>query len=66
MASDPETRFSFLDSIRSISDEDYTPNPSDILRARIPTVGPEEHHIPVESTSALDGLYRCQLGREVY
>ncbi|KAJ7598716.1 guanine nucleotide binding protein, alpha subunit [Mycena floridula] len=40
----------FMDDIDRIVREDYVPTSQDILRARIRTSGPEEHHIPVEST----------------
>ncbi|KAF5380053.1 hypothetical protein D9615_006131 [Tricholomella constricta] len=39
----------FLDDIKRITRDDYTPTPGDILRARVTTIGPEEHRINVES-----------------
>ncbi|KAJ6631219.1 guanine nucleotide binding protein, alpha subunit [Mycena sp. CBHHK59/15] len=41
----------FLDDVIRICQEDYTPTPDDILRARVHTVGPEEHVINMESNS---------------
>ncbi|KAF7374435.1 hypothetical protein MSAN_00327600 [Mycena sanguinolenta] len=38
----------FLDEVQRICQENYTPTPDDILRARVNTVGPEEHFIHVE------------------
>ncbi|KAF7289911.1 hypothetical protein MIND_01366000 [Mycena indigotica] len=39
----------FLDEVQRICQESYTPTPNDILRARVHTVGPEEHVIHMES-----------------
>ncbi|KAF7365489.1 Guanine nucleotide binding protein, alpha subunit [Mycena venus] len=39
----------FLDQVQRICDENYTPKPDDILRARVHTVGPEEYFIPIEA-----------------
>ncbi|KAJ7749334.1 guanine nucleotide binding protein, alpha subunit [Mycena maculata] len=41
----------FLNEVERICREDYTPTPDDILRARVHTVGPEEHVIHMESTT---------------
>ncbi|KAF7374433.1 hypothetical protein MSAN_00327400 [Mycena sanguinolenta] len=38
----------FLDEVQRICQENYTPTPDDILRARVNTVGPEEHLTHVE------------------
>jgi len=38
----------FLEDVKRITQEDYRPTPGDILRARVATIGPEEHHIRVE------------------
>ncbi|KAF7374422.1 hypothetical protein MSAN_00326300 [Mycena sanguinolenta] len=38
----------FLDEVQRICQENYIPTPDDILRARVHTVGPEEHFINVE------------------
>jgi len=38
----------FLDEVQRVCQEDYTPTPDDILRARVHTVGPEEHFISME------------------
>ncbi|KAJ7437366.1 guanine nucleotide binding protein, alpha subunit [Mycena galericulata] len=40
----------FLDEVQRICQDDYTPTPDDILRARVHTVGPEEHVINMESS----------------
>ncbi|KAF7300687.1 hypothetical protein HMN09_00954400 [Mycena chlorophos] len=39
----------FLDEVHRICQDTYTPTPNDILRARVHTVGPEEHVIHLES-----------------
>ncbi|KAF8067639.1 guanine nucleotide binding protein, alpha subunit [Lyophyllum atratum] len=39
----------FLDDVDRITREGYVPSPDDILRARVTTIGPEEHYINVES-----------------
>ncbi|KAF7323868.1 hypothetical protein MKEN_00608200 [Mycena kentingensis (nom. inval.)] len=39
----------FLDQVQRICQESYTPTSNDILRARVHTVGPEEHVIHMES-----------------
>ncbi|CAK5272954.1 unnamed protein product [Mycena citricolor] len=39
----------FLDQVERICREDYIPTPNDILRARVHTVGPEEHIIYMEN-----------------
>ncbi|KIY45110.1 G-alpha-domain-containing protein [Fistulina hepatica ATCC 64428] len=39
----------FLDDVQRIADQNYKPTPEDILRARVHTVGPEEHHIVMET-----------------
>ncbi|KAF7365487.1 putative G protein alpha chain [Mycena venus] len=39
----------FLDQVQRICDENYTPKPDDILRARVHTVGPEEYFIPMKN-----------------
>jgi len=41
----------FLDDINRITRNDYIPSSVDILRARVTTIGPEEHYISVESAS---------------
>ncbi|KAG6841607.1 hypothetical protein C0991_009032 [Blastosporella zonata] len=38
----------FLDDIVRITQSDYVPTSDDILRARVATIGPEEHHINLE------------------
>lgn len=59
------TDISFLEDIKRITQENYQPTPgrfpstlsyifvtisiADVLRARVATIGPEEHHIQVES-----------------
>ncbi|KAJ7336398.1 guanine nucleotide binding protein, alpha subunit [Mycena albidolilacea] len=43
----------FLDEVQRICQEDYTPTSDDILRARIHTVGPEEHFIHMEANENL-------------
>ncbi|KAF9068855.1 guanine nucleotide binding protein, alpha subunit [Rhodocollybia butyracea] len=40
----------FLEDIERISKVDYLPTPDDVLRARVSTIGPEEHHIPMENS----------------
>ncbi|KAJ7637070.1 guanine nucleotide binding protein, alpha subunit [Roridomyces roridus] len=39
----------FLDEVQRICKEDYVPTSDDILRARVHTIGPEEHVIYMES-----------------
>jgi len=39
----------FLDQVSRITQEDYKPRPDDILKARVTTIGPEEHKIVAES-----------------
>ncbi|KAJ7207052.1 guanine nucleotide binding protein, alpha subunit [Mycena pura] len=41
----------FLDEVQRICQDDYVPTPDDILRARVHTVGPEEHVINLETGS---------------
>ncbi|PFH50507.1 hypothetical protein AMATHDRAFT_60909 [Amanita thiersii Skay4041] len=41
----------FLEDVKRLTKEDYLPTSSDILRARMATIGPEEHHIQVECQS---------------
>ncbi|GLB39277.1 putative G protein alpha subunit [Lyophyllum shimeji] len=41
----------FLEDIDRITRADYIPSPDDILRARVTTIGPEEHYINVERGS---------------
>ncbi|KAJ7800319.1 guanine nucleotide binding protein, alpha subunit [Mycena olivaceomarginata] len=43
----------FLDEVQRICQENYTPTSDDILRARIHTVGPEEHFINMEANENL-------------
>ncbi|KAJ7853736.1 guanine nucleotide binding protein, alpha subunit [Mycena leptocephala] len=43
----------FLDEVQRVCQEDYTPTPDDILRARVHTVGPEEHFISMEGSENL-------------
>ncbi|KAF9028177.1 G-alpha-domain-containing protein [Hymenopellis radicata] len=40
----------FLDDIKRITEENYIPTSKDILRARVRTIGPEEHRIPMDSS----------------
>ncbi|KAE9387970.1 G-alpha-domain-containing protein [Gymnopus androsaceus JB14] len=40
----------FLEDVARITQEDYFPSPDDVLRARVSTIGPEEHRIPMESS----------------
>lgn len=47
--------FSFLSDTARISAFDYTPTPEDIVRARMHTIGPEEHRIPVETAGPESG-----------
>ncbi|KAF8632865.1 hypothetical protein AX17_004713 [Amanita inopinata Kibby_2008] len=42
----------FLDDVKRITEESYRPTSSDILKARLATIGPEEHHIQVERGAA--------------
>ncbi|KAF8716015.1 hypothetical protein AX14_012498 [Amanita brunnescens Koide BX004] len=39
----------FLEDVKRVTQENYQPTPADVLRARVATMGPEEHHIQVES-----------------
>ncbi|TRM57497.1 guanine nucleotide binding protein, alpha subunit [Schizophyllum amplum] len=39
----------FLDDVARIAAAGYKPTPDDIVRARVHTVGPEEHHIVLET-----------------
>ncbi|KAH6909516.1 guanine nucleotide binding protein, alpha subunit [Coprinopsis sp. MPI-PUGE-AT-0042] len=41
----------FLDQAQRITDEDYRPQPEDVLKARVSTIGPEEHVIVPENPS---------------
>ncbi|KAF8651605.1 hypothetical protein AX16_004672 [Volvariella volvacea WC 439] len=41
----------FLNDVRRLTDEDYAPSSEDILKARVQTIGPEEHCIKIENTS---------------
>ncbi|KDR68446.1 hypothetical protein GALMADRAFT_231412 [Galerina marginata CBS 339.88] len=41
----------FLDQVVRITKEDYRPRPDDVLKARVTTIGPEEHTIIAESGS---------------
>ncbi|KAJ3732901.1 guanine nucleotide binding protein, alpha subunit, partial [Lentinula guzmanii] len=41
----------FLEDVERITKEDYLPTPDDVLRARVSTIGPEEHRIPMESST---------------
>ncbi|KAJ7669001.1 guanine nucleotide binding protein, alpha subunit [Mycena rosella] len=41
----------FLDEVERICRDDYVPTSDDILRARVHTIGPEEHIINMESTT---------------
>ncbi|KAF7374431.1 hypothetical protein MSAN_00327200 [Mycena sanguinolenta] len=52
----------FLDQVQRICHEDYTPTPDDILRARVDTVGPEEHFILVEGPKNPTSLTVYDLG----
>ncbi|KAF9057266.1 guanine nucleotide binding protein, alpha subunit [Panaeolus papilionaceus] len=42
----------FLDQALRITREDYVPQPDDVLRARVTTIGPEEHKIVAEHGTA--------------
>jgi len=44
----------FMNDVERIATLDYVPTDSDIIRARIRTMGVEEHHFPMES-AGLDG-----------
>lgn len=46
----------FLDDVKRIAEENYIPTPEDILRARVQTMGPEEHHIPLESENGKEWI----------
>ncbi|KAJ3513146.1 hypothetical protein NLJ89_g3115 [Agrocybe chaxingu] len=39
----------FLDQVQRITSEDYKPRPEDVLKARVTTIGPEEHQIIAEN-----------------
>ncbi|KIM42104.1 hypothetical protein M413DRAFT_70485 [Hebeloma cylindrosporum] len=41
----------FLDQAARVTQEDYRPSPDDVLKARVTTIGPEEHTIIAESGS---------------
>ncbi|KIM46923.1 hypothetical protein M413DRAFT_7609 [Hebeloma cylindrosporum] len=41
----------FLDQAARVAQEDYRPSPDDVLKARVTTIGPEEHIIIPESGS---------------
>jgi guanine nucleotide-binding protein subunit alpha len=41
--------FSFLSDTVRITQFNYLPTPDDIVRARMHTIGPEEHRIPIET-----------------
>ncbi|RDB16032.1 Guanine nucleotide-binding protein subunit alpha [Hypsizygus marmoreus] len=41
----------FLDEVTRVTHDSYVPTSSDILRARVTTIGPEEHHINVENNA---------------
>ncbi|THU95294.1 G-alpha-domain-containing protein [Dendrothele bispora CBS 962.96] len=38
----------FLEDVERVAEEEYVPTPDDVLRARVSTIGPEEHRIPME------------------
>ena len=40
---------SFLGQVERVASKDYSPTPVDILRARLETIGIEEHHIFMET-----------------
>ncbi|KAK7002474.1 guanine nucleotide binding protein, alpha subunit [Favolaschia claudopus] len=46
----------FMDDVARITEADYVPTDSDILRARIKTMGVEEHFFEKESASAARGV----------
>ncbi|EEB96815.1 hypothetical protein MPER_03981, partial [Moniliophthora perniciosa FA553] len=45
----------FLEEVPRVTDENYMPTSSDILRARVRTIGPEEHRISMENSSPENG-----------
>ncbi|KAJ8073750.1 hypothetical protein PM082_012028 [Marasmius tenuissimus] len=45
----------FLEDVPRIAREDYMPSSHDILRARVRTIGPEEHRISMENSSPETG-----------
>ncbi|KAF5366156.1 hypothetical protein D9758_005771 [Tetrapyrgos nigripes] len=45
----------FLEDVVRIADEEYVPTPDDVLRARVSTIGPEEHRIPIEGNNIETG-----------
>ncbi|KAF5390015.1 hypothetical protein D9757_003809 [Collybiopsis confluens] len=40
----------FLEDVDHIAKEEYLPTPGDVLRARVTTIGPEEHRIQMEAS----------------
>ncbi|KAF8621238.1 hypothetical protein AX15_007950 [Amanita polypyramis BW_CC] len=46
----------FLRDVKRITEEGYKPTSADVLRARVATIGPEEHHIHVEGRLAETAL----------
>lgn len=47
----------FLDDVMRICRKDYIPTSNDILRARVQTLGPQEHHITLENPSEQTRLW---------
>jgi hypothetical protein len=45
---DADTKISFLNDVNRIARMDFQPATGDILRARLKTIGIEEHHLLVE------------------
>ncbi|KAI3619671.1 putative g-protein alpha subunit [Moniliophthora roreri] len=45
----------FLEDVPRVTDENYMPTSSDILRARVRTIGPEEHRIFMENSAPENG-----------
>ncbi|KAK7457021.1 hypothetical protein VKT23_010324 [Stygiomarasmius scandens] len=48
----------FLEDVERIAEEDYVPTSDDVLRARVSTIGPEEHRIPMEGNNIESGRGR--------
>ncbi|KAK7042953.1 hypothetical protein VNI00_008690 [Paramarasmius palmivorus] len=45
----------FLEDVPRVTDENYMPTSNDILRARVRTIGPEEHRISMENSAPENG-----------
>ncbi|KAG7091963.1 hypothetical protein E1B28_008352 [Marasmius oreades] len=49
----------FLEDVLRIAQEDYIPSSHDVLRARVRTIGPEEHRIFMENLQKQEGGNGC-------